>query len=54
MTEIQVRLEIDRVRNLAETFGWKLVNDKREDTKVILTLEKEINIIEVEVDKGAS
>ena len=54
MTEIQVRLEVDRVRNVVEAFGWKLMKDERIGSKVLLTLEKEIEFPELDTDKGAS
>lgn len=54
MTEIQVEVEVQRVRNVVEAFGWKMSKQERLDNKVILTLEMEIASVEVEADKGAS
>ena len=54
MTEIQVELEVQRVRNVIEAFGWKMSKTETLEDKVIVTLEKDIALPEVELDKGAS
>lgn len=40
MAEIKDQLEIDRLRNLTQGFGWEVVNQQFTDTHIILTLRK--------------
>jgi len=54
MNELPLRLEVDRIRNVVEVLGWKLTKEETGDHKVVITLEKEIELPEVIVDKGAA
>ena len=40
MAELQDQLEIDRLRNLTQGFGWEVVQQEFTDTHIILTLKK--------------
>ena len=54
MTEIQVDLEVQRLRNVAEALGWMLTKQEMLEDKVVITLAKAVGLPEVETDKGAS
>lgn len=40
MAELQDQLEIDRLRNLTQGFGWEVVQQEFTDTHIVLTLKK--------------
>lgn len=42
MQEVQRKLEIERILNLARSFEWEKVGEKIEDDKITLTIEKKI------------
>jgi len=42
------QFEIDRIVNMMRSFGWSVVETKKQDDKVIITMEK---IIKAEVPK---
>jgi len=54
MSELPLRLEVDRVRNLVEGLGWKLTKEETSDGKVTITLQKEVELPEVTTDNGPS
>ena len=40
LTDVQDRLEIERVRNLVTGFGWAIIKQEFTDDKMILQIEK--------------
>ena len=54
MTEIERNMDVERVKNLVESFGWAMTKRESSDNKVILTLEKDFEPLEVDIDKGAT
>jgi len=54
MTEIQVDLEVQRLRNVAEAMGWMMTKQEMVEDKVVITLAQAVVLPEVELDKGAS
>ena len=54
MTEIERTMDVERVKNLMDSFDWVLIKTESGETKVTLTLEKDFEPVEVEIDKGAS
>lgn len=54
MSTILSDMEVERVKGLVEAFGWIMTKREIGENKVIITLEKETEPLEVETDKGAS
>lgn len=42
MASLPVQIEIDRLMNLVQGFGWKEVEKKVTDTEVVITIKKEV------------
>ena len=54
MAEVEVELDVQRIRNVVNALGWIMMKQERLEDKVVVTLEKPIALPEVETDKGAS
>ncbi len=54
MSEIEREMEVQRVKNLVESFGWTMTKQELGENKVIITLERVVEPLQVETDKGAS
>lgn len=54
MTEIERQMDVERVKNLMDSFDWVLIKTEAGETKITLTLEKVFEPLEVDIDKGAT
>ena len=48
MNPALIKIEIERIVNLVAGFGWKKVEEKTSEGKVILVLEKSVPVTEEE------
>lgn len=48
------KMEIERIENLISSFGWELVSQVVVDKKLVLTIEKATDGVDVTVDLSAS
>lgn len=54
MAGIMKELEVERVTNLVMALGWAVPKVEVKEGKLIVTLEKEMELVELEVDNSGS
>jgi len=52
MVEVMEKLEIERVVNLIQGFGWEKVSEEYTDTHIVLIIKKPRIIMEIEPGAG--
>jgi len=53
MAEERDRLEVERLTNLVQGFGWKEIKREETDQKIIVTLERAKTVTVTETGAGA-
>lgn len=52
MVEVKDRLEVDRLRNLTQGFGWEVAQEEYTDTHILITMKKARTAPILEVGAG--
>jgi len=54
MSDMDSKLEVERIENLIVNFGWKVTKQEIKEDEIVLKISKPISVPAVEIDAGAS